>query len=76
MNTTFPWQNAYLDAVLETDNSTLPQRIVSAENAIKARTIELAQDHYGTPAERQAISEALNGLDRLRWERSTTMRRA
>lgn len=69
MNTTFPWQKSYLDAVLETDNSTLPQRIIAAGNAIQARTIELAQDHQGTPEERQAIAAALSGLDTLRRER-------
>lgn len=69
MNITFPWQKAYLDAVLETDASTLPQRIVAAANAIEARSLELEQDHHGTPEERTAIADALNGLGILRRER-------
>ena len=70
MNPTFPWQQAYLDAVLETDNLILPQRIMSARNTIKARVMTLEQDHQGTPEERTAIADALNGLEMLRRERT------
>ena len=69
MSTTFPWQKVYFDAVLETDTSTLPQRILEAEDAISARELELAQDHHGTPEERIAITDALHGLRILRRER-------
>ncbi|HKV80667.1 MAG TPA: hypothetical protein VJP02_21130 [Candidatus Sulfotelmatobacter sp.] len=69
MNTEFPWQNTYLEAVLETDTSRLVQRIVAAENAIKTRVTELEKDHQGTREERTAIADALNGLAILRKER-------
>ncbi len=69
MNTTFPWQQTYLEAVLETDNSRLAQRLTAAENRIHARVTELEMDHHGTPEERKAIADALNGLAVLRKER-------
>lgn len=69
MNTLFPWQNVYLDAVLETDNLMLPQRIMAAENTIKARATELGKDHQSTQEEREAIAAALNALAILRKER-------
>ena len=69
MNLLSPWQKLYTNAVLETDNSALPQRIATAENAIKARISELEQDHHGTPQERMEISEALKSLGLLREER-------
>ena len=58
-----------MDAVLETDDSKLPQRVMAAGNAIRSRAIELAQDPQGTPEERQDIADALNGLSILRKER-------
>lgn len=69
MDTHFPWQHIYLEAVLETDTAKLAQRIAAAENAIKARAAELEMDHHGTAQERIAIAEALNGLSILRKER-------
>lgn len=69
MDVTYQWQNAYLEAVLEVDTSKLAQRIAAAEDAIDARTTELKQDHQGTPEERAAIEDALNGLRILRKER-------
>lgn len=69
MTTLYPWQNVYLAAVLETDNSRLVQRIAEARNAIEGRMTELEQDHLGTIEERAAIADALNGLKILRKER-------
>lgn len=69
MNSTYQWQDVYLEAVLETDTSKLQQRIAAAEGAVKARMTELEQDHHGTPEERSAIADALNGLRILRRER-------
>lgn len=76
MSEDLPWQKAYVDAVLETDDSKLPQRVMAAGNAIQSRTIELAHDHQGTPEERKAIAHALNGLSVLRKERIMNKRRA
>jgi hypothetical protein len=69
MTPTYPWQSNFLAAVLETDTSQLAERIAAAENAIRRRTTELVQDHYGTPEERAAIADALVGLEILRTER-------
>lgn len=69
MNAVRPWQKAYMDAVLETDDSKLLERVIAAEHAIQSRAFELAQDHQGTPEEQQAIANAVNGLSILRKER-------
>ena len=69
MNASLPWQKAYMDAVLETDDSKLPQCVMAAGNAIQSHAMELAQDNQGTPEERQAVADAFNGLSILRKER-------
>ena len=69
MNMAYEWQETYFAAVLETRDPELVQLIAQAENAIKARVMELAQDHYGTPEERRAMAEAMKGLEILRQER-------
>jgi hypothetical protein len=65
----YPWQEFYDEAVLETDPAAMPKRVEMAANAIRARQVELSQDHQGTPEEREAIRNALNGLEALRGER-------
>jgi hypothetical protein len=68
MKTGYVWEALYEAAVLETDNETLPMRIQTAKAAIDARLQEIHLDHRGTPEERQAIIDALNGLNALRGE--------
>lgn len=65
------WQKFYMAAVLETDDGKVPQRVREAKAAIDARLEVLQLDHGGTPEERQAIADALAGLNALRSERLT-----
>lgn len=68
MNTGHDWQKLYHLALLETDWSTIAERIQAAENGIRARLHEFSLNHGGTPEENQAITDALHGLDVLRKE--------
>ena len=68
MNLDYEWQRPYVEAVLETDRTKLPQRIEQAYASIHARIDELSQDHQGTPEERLAIDFALNCLKLLSQE--------
>ncbi len=63
------WQELYLGAILESDNSQMLGRIDFACRAIKARLHELSQDHLGSPEERQSLVNAIAALDVLRAER-------
>jgi hypothetical protein len=63
---TYQWHEFYKAAVLETDYSTMEERIRAAESAIHGRQHELSLNGAGTPEERQAISDALNALGVLR----------
>ena len=65
-----PMAGAYRAAMVEIECSQLPGRIEVAQQAIQHRLRDLEQDHGGTPEERQAISDALRGLDVLRKETS------
>src|SRR5215510_3600425 len=61
MKTDYPWQELYEAAILETKLLTrLPEKA-----AIDARLQEMVTDHGGTFEERQAISDALVGLNVL-----------
>ena len=62
------WQELYATALLETDWSTIDEKIQVAENGIRARLHEFRMNHGGTPEENQAIEDALNGLNVLRKE--------
>ncbi len=62
------WRPEYQAAMLEFDRMRLPGRILSARKAIAERMNVLAQDHFGTPEERQAITDALNALSMLERE--------
>jgi hypothetical protein len=68
MNLVYEWQRPYVTAILETDRSKLRQHIAAADGSIQARIRELSQDHGGTPEERLAIRDALDGLKVLRKE--------
>jgi hypothetical protein len=76
MITATKWHKAYTAAVLETDWTKMEGRILAAESAIREREHEFSLNHGGTPEERQAIANALNGLrslsnDAIAWSRST-----
>jgi hypothetical protein len=66
---TYDWEHEYVAAILETDDSQLPERYSAAKLAIANRIDALNINHGGTPEERAAIDAALTGLDKLRIER-------
>jgi hypothetical protein len=69
MKADYVWEQRVKAAALETDDEKLPKLIQAAKAAIDARLHELQADHGGAPDERQAISDALAGLNVLRRER-------
>jgi hypothetical protein len=62
----YGWNPPYTAAVLETDWSKMPERILAAETAIKSRLQEFSLDHGGTPEENQAIIDTMQRLGVLR----------
>jgi hypothetical protein len=68
MKADYVWEEVYAAAVLETDDTNMPNRLHAAKAALDARLHELQLDHGGAPEERQAISDALAGLNALRGE--------
>jgi hypothetical protein len=68
MRAEYVWDESYKAAVLETDDKKLGERIQVAKGAIDMRLQEMQMDHGGTPGERQAITDALGGLQVLRRE--------
>ena len=69
MKADYVWEEVCAAAILETDATKRPNRLHVAKAAIDARLRELQLDHGGAPDERQAISDALAGLNVLRRER-------
>jgi len=65
---TYTWYESYRAAVLETDWTKMQERLQVADHEIHERQRVLSLDHGGTPEERQAIADALNGLKVLRKE--------
>jgi hypothetical protein len=65
MRPDYVWDESYKAAVLETDDKKMGERIHVAKGAIDTRLQELQNDHGGTPEERQAITDALDGLQVL-----------
>jgi len=65
MISTYDWHEPYRAALLETNGTKMRERIPTAEAKIQDRQRVLAQDHGGTPEERQAIADAINGLKAL-----------
>ena len=65
----YPWEQTYLAAILETDNAKLRERVAIANASIVARLDELNMDSGGTPQEQRALADALNGLKKLTSER-------
>lgn len=68
MRAEYIWEASYKAAFLENDSSKLPDQIRAAKRAIDTRLHELQMDHGGIAEERQAISDALTGLNVLRIE--------
>jgi len=64
----YEWQRHYEAALLETDPRRLTRLIKAAEVEIDARVEELRLKHDGSRDERDAIAEALAGLNILRKE--------
>lgn len=62
----YDWERAYVDAILETDDSKLPALIAEAESKILARVDELNRDHI---EERSYLATAIAGLQTLKHER-------
>ena len=67
---THNWYDSYKAAILETDWTKMQERLQAAEGEIRERQHVLSLDHGGTPEERQAIAEALNGITHLKIEAS------
>ena len=70
MRTAFPpslnrWETLYRTAILETNKGLLPQRILEAEEAVKARGREIFYGN-GTPEEEEALEDALYALRAFR----------
>lgn len=68
MSKSYPWQQHYEAAILETDRSRLPALIKAAQDAINSRINQISNDHQGTPEEREAIADALAGIRVLQEE--------
>jgi len=68
MTTGQKWQELYNVAVLESDWSTIEERIDASESAIKGKLLEFSLNHGGTPEENQAILDATSKLNILRAE--------
>lgn len=68
-NVLYPdWEPQYKAAMLELDREKLNLRVQAARVAISERLRVLSQDDFGTPEERQAIKDELNGLGVLERE--------
>jgi hypothetical protein len=58
------WKTLYTAAILETDKRLLPQRVLEAEEAVKARGREVYG--HGTAEEEEALDDALYALRAFR----------
>jgi hypothetical protein len=61
----YVWEESYEAAMLGTDDKNLPNLLQAAKAAIDTRLHQLQFDG-GSPEERQAITDALGGLNVLR----------
>jgi len=59
------WRSLYRAAILETNNSALPERVSEAEKAVIARGREIFYDH-ATGEEKEALEDALYALRAFR----------
>jgi len=62
MKADYVWEEVYAAAILETEDTKLPDRLHVAKAAIDTRLHDLQLDHGGSPEEQQAIGDALAGL--------------
>ena len=69
MNTDYPWERLYKEAVLETDDARLRERVDAAQAAIDARLYEFSSDGKNAGQELIALRDAHKGLSVLRQER-------
>ena len=58
------WKTLYRAAILETNKSVIPQRVLKAEQAVLARGRDLFYDG-GTHDEQESLEDALYALRRL-----------
>ena len=65
MTDEYVWHAAYKAAILETDWTTMRDRLQAAESEISKQQHVLSMDHGGTPEERRAIANALKGMKNL-----------
>ena len=68
MTPEYGWHRFYEDAILETDQSRLPELIRLAHAAIDARIEHLKNDGHGAAEEQQAIQDAVAALRVLKRE--------
>jgi hypothetical protein len=68
MTSTYNWFDSYRAALHETEWTRMQERLQAAESEIQKRQHLLSMDHGGTPEERQAIANALDGMKILRTE--------
>lgn len=68
MTRIYGWQRFYEEAMLETKSTRLSTLIQAAEAAIDARLEQLGDDRTYSTEERQAIADALSGLQVLKRE--------
>jgi len=76
MTDRYTWQQLYEAAILETDDTKLPERLAAAKASVDTRLLELQANHGGTPEEQQGIHDALTGLAVLRRELQTRAQEA
>ncbi len=69
MNTGYSWERFYKEAVLETDDAGLREKMDAAQAAIDARLYELSSDGKNAGQELIALRDAQKGLLVLRKER-------
>jgi hypothetical protein len=75
LTTNYSWHDSYKAALLETDWTKMEERVQTAETEIHKRRLVLSQDHGGTPEERDALVNAMNGLRVLRMDAATWLER-
>jgi hypothetical protein len=73
--TDYDRQESYLAALLETDRAKMLERVHAAEADICNRQRVLSEDYGGTAEERQAIVDAINGMNVLRREAAESKNR-
>ena len=66
MTTQFSWLESFMAALLETDWKKMRERVHAAEAEVRERQRVLSEDHGGSAEERQAIVDAISGMNVLR----------